>query len=430
MADPELVGLALIPILAAASQVIAVRIGAPSIIVLLVVGFLAGMPSWGLDPDELLGDALFPFISLAVAVILFEGGLSLRLTDIRGGVHRPVRRLLSLGVIITWGAAGILAGLLLGMSPALAVLTGAILVVSGPTVVGPLLAFIGLEGRAAAVLRWEGIIVDPIGAIVAVLCLHAISTGESFQSLEGVVGFLASVSWGALVGVLAGALLFFLLAKTPLPRSLQAVVTLATILGAFVVAGALRDDSGYVSAVLMGAMLANQSRVATEHIAEFKETIGVLLTGVLFIVLSARVTPDQLVDVIGPALIIVAALVLVARPLAVLASTVRTSLPWKERAFVAAMAPRGIVAASTASLAAISLADAGLRGLDRLVPAVFVVIVGTVTVYGLVSPVLARALGLDGTPAPEGAESLAGLMEADPAIEPAESTHDEGSRSA
>jgi NhaP-type Na+/H+ or K+/H+ antiporter len=411
LTDSVLVGLALIPVLAVAAQLLAVRLALPSIVVLLVVGFVAGAPSWGLDPDELMGDTLFPFVSLAVAVILFEGGLTLRLDEIRGGTHKVVRRLLGLGVVVTWAAITIVAVLVLDIAPELAVLIGAILVVSGPTVVGPLLDFIGIGGRTGSILRWEGILVDPIGAITAILVLHAISAGESFSSPEGVIGFVESVGWGATVGVAGAALLLYLLYVADLPRSLQAVTTLATVLGVFVAAGALREDSGYVSVVLMGAIMANQSRVPTREIHEFKETIGLLLTGVLFIILSARISPTQLAEAAGPALVLLAFVIIVIRPLAAWLSCLGSDLDWRERTLVASLAPRGIVAASTASIASISLAGSGLAGLDTVVPTVFIVIVGTVTVYGVGAPVLARALGLAGGPEDVDEEQLAGVIE-------------------
>ena len=410
MTDSVLVGLALIPVLAVAAQLLAVRLALPSIVVLLAVGFLAGAPSWGLDPDELLGDTLFPFVSLAVAVILFEGGLTLRIAEIRGGTHKVVRRLLGLGVVATWAAIAIIAVLVLDVAPTLAVLIGAILVVSGPTVVGPLLDFIGIGGRTGSILRWEGILVDPIGAIVAILVLHAIDAGESFSSSEGVVGFVESVGWGAVVGVAGAALLLYLLYVADLPRSLQAVTTLATVLGVFVAAGVLREDSGYVSVVLMGAIMANQSRVETREIHEFKETIGLLLTGVLFIILSARISPGELADAAGPALVLLAFVVIVIRPLAAWLSCLGSRLDWRERTLIASLAPRGIVAASTASIASISLADDNVLGLDLLVPTVFIVIVGTVTIYGIGTPILARALGLAG-PGVATDEDFVGVIE-------------------
>jgi NhaP-type Na+/H+ or K+/H+ antiporter len=299
----------------------------------------------------------------------------------------------------------------LDIAPELAVLIGAILVVSGPTVVGPLLDFIGIGGRTGSILRWEGILVDPIGAITAILVLHAISAGESFSSPEGVIGFVESVGWGATVGVAGAALLLYLLYVADLPRSLQAVTTLATVLGVFVAAGALREDSGYVSVVLMGAIMANQSRVPTREIHEFKETIGLLLTGVLFIILSARISPTQLAEAAGPALVLLAFVIIVIRPLAAWLSCLGSDLDWRERTLVASLAPRGIVAASTASIASISLAGSGLAGLDTVVPTVFIVIVGTVTVYGVGAPVLARALGLAGGPEDVDEEQLAGVIE-------------------
>lgn len=387
------------------------KVGIPSIVVLLVVGFLAGLPSWGLDPDELLGPALFPFVSLAVAVILFEGGLTLRIDEMRGSGRRAVRNLLSIGVAVTWLSASLLAWLLLDVSTGLAILIGAILVVSGPTVVGPLLAFMGLGGRTASTLRWEGILIDPVGAILAVLVLHGLQAGDGMTQGDGVGGFLFSIGWGAAVGVASGALLVGTLRYGGLPRSLETVLTLAFVLGTFAAAGALRDDAGYVSVVVMGAILANQRVVSVSHIREFKETVGLLLTGVLFIILSARIAPDDLVDAGLASLALVAVLILVVRPLVAFLSTLGTDLHWRERLFIGAMAPRGIVAASTASVAAISLDGTGVRGLDQLVPVVFIVIVCTVTVYGLVSPALARVLGIERGGATQDPEQLAGLLE-------------------
>lgn len=395
MSQLELIfALTTIVVLAIGCEVIADKIGLPQILVLLAVGFAAGAPSWGLNPDEVLGDLLFPFISLAVAVILFEGGMSLHLDELRGGIHKPVRRLLTVGLIVTWLAGAAVIGPIVGVDRRVAVLMGAILVVTGPTVVTPMLEFIGIKGRTASTLRWEGILVDPIGAILAVLVLHAVANGESFAGAEGVRGFVSSVAWGAFVGVAVAVALVAILRWGHLGKHLDVLTTLALVLSAFALGEMLREDSGYVAATMLGVIVANQNLVQTEHIHDFKQIIGKMLIGVLFIILSARISPTNLVDAAPAGLLLAAILVFAVRPLATFLSTVRTTLTYRERAFVAGLAPRGIIAASVASIAAISLSDSGLEGVSKIVPVTFVVIVATVTFYGLVAPVLARVLGL------------------------------------
>ncbi len=389
-----IVALVVIVVLAIGCEVIADKVGVPQILVLLAVGFASGVPSWGLDPDAVLGDLLFPFISIAVAVILFEGGMSLRFDELRGGVHRPVRRLLTGGVAITWLAGAAVIGPIVGVDSQIAVLMGAILVVTGPTVVTPMLEFIGLKGRAASTLRWEGILVDPIGAILGVLVLHAVANGESFTNLEGVWTFVSSVAWGGVVGVVLAAALIAVLKWGNLGKHLDVLTTLALVLGAFALGELLREDSGFVSATVMGVILANQTVVETTHIHDFKQIVGKMLIGVLFIILSARITPSGLVGAAPEGLLLSAILIFAVRPLATFLSTVRTTLTYRERAFVAGLAPRGIIAASVASIAAISLRETDLNGVSQIVPVTFVVIVTTVTFYGLVTPILARVLGL------------------------------------
>jgi NhaP-type Na+/H+ or K+/H+ antiporter len=389
-----IVALVAIVVLAIGCEVIADKIGLPQILVLLAVGFAAGAPSWGLDPDAVLGDLLFPFVSLAVAVILFEGGMSLQVDELRGGVHRPVRRLLTGGVILTWLAGAAVIGPIVGVDSQIAVLMGAILVVTGPTVVTPMLEYIGLTGRAASTLRWEGILVDPIGAILGVLVLHAVANGEGFGNSEGVRTFLSSVLWGAFVGVVVAAALVALLKWGNLGKHLDVLTTLALVLGAFALGEVLREDSGYVSATVLGMIMANQKLVETEQIHDFKQIIGKMLIGVLFIILSARISPNGLVEALPAGLLLSAILIFAVRPFATFLATIRTTLTYRERAFVAGLAPRGIIAASVASIAAISLRDSTLEGVSEIVPVTFVVIVATVTFYGLVTPILARVLGL------------------------------------
>ena len=399
MSESDLLQLALIVALAVAGQAIAARTGIPSIILLLGLGFAAGAGLGVLDPDELLGDLLVPIVSLSVAVILFDGGLGLRVDAVPEGAQRAVLGLLTVGVAVTWALTSLAAVLVFDLGNDLNVLLGAILIVSGPTVVLPLLRFIRPRRRVGEVVRWEGILIDPIGAVLAVFVFHAIASGEGFASLEGVAEFMISVSVGIAFGAAAAGILVWILHRHRLSRHLEVLVTLALVLLAAAVPDALREDTGLISVVLMGIILANQRAVSIDHIADFKSIIGGLLTAVLFIILAARVEPSSLTDLGLAGLAFVGAMVLVVRPVAVALSTVGSRLALRERAFLAWMAPKGIVAASVASVFALQLSASGVPGADKLVPITFLAIVLTVVIYGVTGRPVARLLGVDASPA-------------------------------
>ena len=395
MTEVPLLGLASIVALGIGAQWLAMRLGIPSILCLLVVGLLAGPVAGLIDPDALLGDVLSPLVSLLVAVILFEGGLNLRVSEVRG-VRKVVRRLISVGVLLTWVLTSIAAYFLLGLSAQLSALLGAILVVSGPTVVLPLLKHARPTERVNSVLKWEGILVDPIGAILAVLVFQGIlaaNSGEETGSL--LVGFGLTFLAGLLLGAVGGGFLFLVLIRGWVPESLRNGVTLAVVLVTFAVSDLIRAESGLLAVTLMGIALANQQKVSVEGIVEFKEELRDLFLAILFIVLSARLGLEELTSVatLGT-LVFVLALVLVVRPVAVLVSTFRSDLPGRERAFLSWMAPRGIVAASVASVFGLELADAGISGAEALTPLAFLVILATVAVYGLTTAPVARRLGV------------------------------------
>lgn len=393
MHDP-LEGIAVVVVLGIACQVLGPRLRLPPILLLLVVGFLAGALHL-VDADELLGELLFPVVSLAVGVILFEGGLTLEIAELRGGLRRTVRRLLSIGVVVTFACVAAAAYLLLDLPGSLAVLLGAILVVSGPTVVTPLLRFLGDVGRVGTVLKFEGILVDPIGAILAVLIFQAILAEAGNEDPVNVVGgFALTVGVGAAVGGLGAVALGGLLRLGQGTPQLDAPVTLALVLGALAAADALREESGLVAVTLMGVALANQRVVDLERIEQFKQTLGIVLISAIFILLSARLTWGQLTSVGWQGLVFVAVLILLVRPVAVALSTIGSELRWQERALLAWMGPRGIVAASVASVFALELQDAGVAEADRLVPVTFVVILGTVLVASLTVVPVAGLLGL------------------------------------
>jgi NhaP-type Na+/H+ or K+/H+ antiporter len=380
------------------AQWLAWRLRLPAILLLLAFGFLAGQ---FVDIDSILGkELLFPLVSLSVGIIMFEGGLSLQLRELRetGGV---VFRLVTIAVLVTWVLGGLAAYWILDFEPRMAALLGAILVVSGPTVIIPLLRHVRPVGRIGAVVKWEGIVNDPVGAVLAVLVLEAIRIGRPGEAaVSTIYGLVATMGVGAFAGVVAATLLIVLLKRFLVPDFLHSPVILATVLVAFTVSNLMRHESGLVTTTVMGVILANQSLVAVKHIIEFKENLRVLLISTLFIVLAARVGTDELIAVAPEGLLFLAALVLLIRPLAVFAATVGSELNWRERLFLGWLAPRGIVAAAVSSLFALRLiTDEGLSAgvyanAEVLEPLTFLVIVGTVTIYGLTSSPLARLLGI------------------------------------
>lgn len=393
MHDP-LSQIATILVLGMGCQVLGPRLRLPPILLLLVVGFLAGLVGI-VETDELLGELLFPAVSLAVGVILFEGGLTLELSELRGGLRSSLRRLLSIGVVVTLACVSAAAYLLLDLPGPLALLLGAVLVVSGPTVVSPLLDFVGDVGRVGTVLKFEGILVDPIGAIIAVLIFQGILAEAGNDDSAGVVGgFLVTVVVGAAVGLIGAAVLGAVLRIGRATPQLDAPVTLALVLAALAAAEALREESGLVAVTLMGIALANQKVVELARIEEFKKTLGIVLISVLFILLSARLTWDDLTSVGWQGLAFVALLVLLVRPLAVALSTLGSDLTWQERLFLGWLGPRGIVAASVASVFALELGHAGIADAERLVPITFLVILGTVLTASLTVVPVATLLGL------------------------------------
>ncbi len=386
--------LALVAVVGLGAQLIAWHLRLPSILLLLVSGFLLG-PVFGLiTPNTLLGDTLFPFVSLSVGIILFEGGLTLKLKELPAS-GPVVSRLISVGALATWIVAGLGARFLLGFDWPLAILIGAILIVTGPTVVGPLLRQIRPKGRAGTILKWEGILIDPVGAVLAVLVFEIIALGGGV-SVPGFVllGVGRSLLVGVALGLLGAAVLVALMRRHLIPDYLQSGVTLMLVIGFFTLGDLLAAEGGLLTVTLMGIALANQTYVPVRHIVEFKENLQVLLIGVLFILLAGRVQIDNLLRVGWPALGFIVLLIGVARPLSVLLSTWRTPLTRAERLFLMWMAPRGIVAASVASVFAFELSELGVPDAELLSPLIFLVIVGTVIFYGLTSGPVARRLGL------------------------------------
>ena len=393
-ADQVLEGVGLIVVLAVGSQVLASRLRIPALIILLPAGFIAGALTSDVNPERLLGAAFQPLVSLAVAVILYDAGLGLELDKLRGHTRRAVIRLITLGVPITWAFAALFTALLVGMSSGAALMTGAVLVVSGPTVITPLLRFIRPTERLQRVLAWEGSLIDPVGGILGAVVYAAVAAGVHRRPGYQLGEFLVAVGIGLAGAAVGIALLWFLLRKLRLGEVLGTSAQLACVIGVAAACDVAREDAGLLAAIVMGLALANMPGFDVPARRPFLETLVQLMIGVLFVSISATVTPASLRHLVLPTLGLVAVLVLITRPLVAFLATVRTDLTRGERQFTGWMAPRGIVAAATASTFSAGLAAHHVGGASKILPVTFVVIVATVAVYGLTAVPVARRAGV------------------------------------
>ncbi len=394
-------GLTLILVAGILAQWIAWRTHLPSILLLLAVGLMAGPALKLIQPDELFGTLLFPIVSLSVAIILFEGGLSLRYRDFKESGW-TVSRLVLGGGLTTAVLSAFAARYVLHLSWELSALLGSVLVVTGPTVIIPLLHHIRPAGRIGTIARWEGIMNDPIGAILAVLVFEFLLAAHPGTSNWFMLkSFFLAIGVGVLLGLAGGLVLYLLLRRYWLPDWLHSPMTLMLVLVVFALSNRLQPESGLLSTTLMGMVLANQRRVSIKTIIQFKENLQVLLISFLFVVLAARLQPHQLNLLSFSSLAFLGLLIFLIRPLAVWLSTIGSELNRAERLFLCFLAPRGIVAAAVISVFSLELTRRGLADAERLVPLVFLVILGTVAFYGLSAAPIAYRLGL-AQPSPQG----------------------------
>ena len=354
--DQTLGGLGLMLVLALACRLVSGRLRLPAIILLLPVGFVAGAATDDVHPDALLGNAYQPLVSLGVGLILFEAGLRLRFDELRGRTRGVVGRLVVVGPLVTGIGVALAVKLLFGLEWGISAVLGAILVVSGPTVVLPLLAFVRPTDRVRSVLKWEGVLIDPIGALLGVLAFQTVLTGYE----PG--GMALSIGTGLVVGAVGAVILWVLLRALQRAAPAQGVAAaLMVVVGALVGADLMRQDSGFLATTVMGMVLANQTQLDISRVLAFKCSVVELLIAILFVLISASVEPSQVWDLVPEGLTLVAVMVLVLRPLTVAVGTWRSELTRAERVFMAWLAPRGIVAAATAS--ALAAARAGRRGM-------------------------------------------------------------------
>ncbi|PSW74314.1 sodium:proton antiporter [Photobacterium sp. GB-50] len=395
----EMIGLTIagLGVLGLSCQWLAWRMKLPAILLLLMAGLIIGPVTGVFNPNILFGDLLFPLISLSVAVILFEGSLTLNFDEIKN-VRRNVKSIVTVGAIITWMITSVATHYLLDFSWPLALLFGSMTVVTGPTVIVPLLRTVRPQAKLANILRWEGILIDPIGAIFVVIVYEFIVSSSTIHSVE-VFGLMLLV--GLVLGGVAGWLLAHVLRRHLLPEYLQPFAVLALVLGVFSAANALEPEAGLLAVTVMGMWLANAKDVNIQHILHFKENLTILLISGLFLILASRIQMSDFHALGWGAIAVFVVIQLLSRPVSIFISTMFSQLAFKEKLFLAWVAPRGIVAAAISALFALKLSNDGVAGAELLVPLTFMVIIGTVVLQSLTARPMAKLLGV-AEPSPKG----------------------------
>ncbi|PHS24660.1 MAG: sodium:proton antiporter [Methylophaga sp.] len=396
MEHHAVIALSVIGVVATLCQWFAWWVKLPAIVFLLLAGLVLGPLTGWLDPDALFGDLLFPIVSLCVAIILFEGSLTLRFDQIRD-LQKVVRNLLTFGVLIIWAIIAVATHYLLHFTWELSLLFGALMVVTGPTVIVPMLRTVRPNAKISNILRWEGIAIDPIGAILAVLVFEFILSGQNEAATSlGHTFFIfgKTLAVGTAIGATAGYLLGLILRKHLLPEYLHNVATLTLVFAVFALSNYLTEESGLLTVTVMGIWLANMKDVSVEDILDFKESLSILLISGLFILLAARLDFAQF-EAIGIAGILLFLIIqFIARPIKVFLCTLGSDLTWQEKTLLSWIGPRGIVAAAVSALFSLRLQDLGVAQADLLVPLAFTIIIGTVFLQGATAKFLANKLGV------------------------------------
>ena len=372
------------------AQWLAWRLRLPAIVLFAAAGIIVGPVLQWVHPSEVLGDTFRPVVSLAVAVILFEGGLNLHWHELTSAAS-GVKRLVTIASLLSFAFGALAAHWIGGLSLPVAMVFGAIVVVTGPTVIMPLLRQAHLNRRTASYLKWEGIINDPIGALAAVLIFQVFVLSDDggllvnlLRALMAGVGLGGGAAWIIGRGFQGGAI----------PEYLKAPVTLATVLVVFVLANHIQHEAGLLAVTIMGLMLGNMDLPSMEEMRRFKEYITLLLVSTVFVLLTADLDPAIVADLDWRAAALILALMFVVRPAAVLIATFWTDMRWSERLLVAWIAPRGIVAAAVAGVFGPDLVAAGFDDGRLLAPLVFALVFATVIGHGFTISWLARRLDL------------------------------------
>lgn len=402
----ELAGIIILGILA---QWVAWKFKIPAILPLILIGLFVGpistlfsedgtqwiQPIYSDGKGLFPGENLFYFVSLAIGIILFEGGLTLRRGEI-SKVGPVIVKLISLGSIITFFGAGVAAYYVFGLSWKISFLFAALIIVTGPTVITPILRNIPLKKDVSAVLKWEGILIDPIGALVAVLVFEFISVEhDSGYTKQAIIEFGKIILIGFAFGISGGYALYFAIKKKLIPHYLLNVVSLSVVLLIFVESDLFAHESGLLSVVVMGMFLGNSDLPSLKELLYFKESLSVLLISILFILLAANISLDDLLLVYNwKTAILMAIVIFVLRPLGVFLSTVNSSLKTNEKIFISWVGPRGIVAAGIASLFGTKLVLKGEPGAEYITPLVFAVVLVTVLLNATTARPVASMVGV------------------------------------
>jgi len=405
--------LAAIGVLGIGAQWVAWRTGWPAIVLMLAAGFLAGPVAASLgyqliDPQAAFGDLLVPAINIGVALILFEGGLSLDLRELRHS-GAAVYRLATIGVIVGWALGALAANQIAGLAWPVAILFGGILIVTGPTVVIPLLRQATVQTRPNAILKWEGIVNDPTGALCAVIAyeyFHFLRESPEANLVDVVPPLIIAAILAGLIGYAAARFIAYLFPRGAIPEFLKVPVLFTAVIGVFVVANLIEHEVGLIAVTVMGVTLANTGFTSLRSIHPFKENIAVLLVSGIFILLASSLTVSDLAyldprEAVGLRFwLFVLALLFLVRPLTVFISLLGSNVPWNERVFIAWIAPRGIVLVAISGLFALRLSELGYNDGQVLTALSFAVVVATVIAHGFTIDIVAKWLGVKGDTRP------------------------------
>jgi NhaP-type Na+/H+ or K+/H+ antiporter len=398
--------IALVGVLGIGAQWIAWRTGWPAIVLMLAAGFLAGPVLGIFDPERTFGDLLEPMVAIGVALILFEGGLSLDFRELRHAGD-GVLRLATIGVLLGWIFGAAAGYYIAGLDLAVAVLFGGILVVTGPTVVIPLLRQSSVKTRPASILKWEAIVNDPTGALCAVIAyeyFRKIAETPDATAWQVVPPMIFAAIISGLIGYFAAKAIAWSFPRGAVPEYLKVPVLLTTVIGVFVLSNKIEHEAGLVAVTVMGVALANMNVSSIRSIHPFKENIAVLLVSGIFILLAASLKIEDLAYVDprtnpGFALFLLALLFLV-RPATILISLLGSTVPWNERLFLAWIAPRGIVLVAISGLFALRLSELGYADGNALIGLSFAVVVATIVAHGFTVDLVARWLNIKGDTRP------------------------------
>jgi len=380
--------------LGVASQWLAWRTRMPAIVLMSIAGLLVGPIFGWINPQDSFGDLFGPIISLAVAIILFEGSLNLDFREIRG-FSKPLFRIVTFGAFIAWIAGSLAAHYLAGLSWAVAFVIGGLFIVTGPTVILPLLRQAKLKPRPAAILKWEGIVVDPVGALLAVFAFECIQFINNEVTLESLLIFFAASVFSALLGVGAGRGLGLMFEKGNVPEFLKSPLVFAVVLFLFVLTDEIMHETGLLAVTAMGMMMANMHIASIQDMRHFKENISVLLISSIFVMLTASLNPQTLISIFDWRIItFVAAMLFIVRPLSIWLSTIGTDLTSQEKTLIGWIAPRGIVALTVSGYFSNVLLKNGYEDADIITALTLALVFSTVVVHGFTIGWFAKKLNL------------------------------------